>query len=112
MNDISPYDYSTRQDFSLVEKLLRNPRYKIPEHLRDKIINSAENILDSGESTPQTKLQAAKMLLEADKTNLRLIELIVPKQIEHFNVKNRTDEELLEAIKETRKYLPSISEGD
>lgn len=109
---MTPHDYLDKQDFSLVERLLKTPRYKIPEHLRDKIITSAGNILDSREVDEKTRLSAAKLILEADRTNIKLIELMVPKKVEHYNVKDRTDEELIEAIKETRKYLPPIAEGD
>lgn len=94
---ITPYEFKEQGDFQLVNKLLQNPRYDIPEHLRKKVIGSAEHSLDSPESSVACKLAAARLILEADKRNLELIKLVIPKVIIHKEIKDHTTEEL-EAI--------------
>ena len=87
---------------------MRTPRYSIPEHLRNKIMASVETALDDPEAPHSQKLAAARVALEADKVNLELLKLALPKKVHHFDIKAASNEELLEAIKETQKLLPMV----
>lgn len=90
--------FSTQADFSMINTLLANPRYNIPERLRNKVIQSADNVISSEESTDAAKLAASRLVLEADKRNLELIRLVMPKHHVHHNVKDMSTEELVEVI--------------
>lgn len=98
-------EYETQGDFSLINTLMKNPRYDIPEHLRKKVIQSAENSLDSLEASDATKLAAARLILEADKRNIEIMKLIIPQQHVHKNVKELPTEELEAIILEAHDKL-------
>ena len=106
--EVSPgsSELRTMGDFALVNRLLANPRYKIPEHLRDKVVNQIENVLDDPESKNVLKLRAIDTLTKLDKQNLELIKLSMPKKVEHFDPKKMNDEKLLETVQEVLKLLP------
>jgi len=102
---LSPLGFATQGDFQLVNNLLKNPRYEIPEHLRKKVIASAEGALDNHDASDATKLAASRVILEADKRNLDVIKLIVPKQHVHREVKDLPTEELEAVVIEAYNRL-------
>ena len=100
--------FETVDDFALVAQLMDNsPRYKIPLQLREKVIGCIEKCItdEKEEIDINTKFQAIKLMLLADKQNLDLIKLAMPKTIVHKNVKDLSDDELQALV---RKVLPSI----
>jgi hypothetical protein len=106
----SPTDLSTQADFNLINTLLKNPQYKIPEYLRPKAINQIEKTLDCDETDNKTKLTAVKTLIEMDKQNLDLIKAAMPKKTIHQDVSKLTDEEILERLNELRAFLPKVQD--
>lgn len=104
--------FETVADFNLVNRLLQNPRYKIPEHLRDKVLNCCERVIDKASASNLEKLSACKTVLMADKHNLELVKMAMPKKIEHFDASKATDEELIDVLREVaRKIPPTIDCG-
>ena len=101
-------EYNSVGDMNMVTTLLKNPRYVIPDHLRKRVIGTAESILSNVNATVAEAISAAKLVLEADKVNVALIKLQVPKQIEHFNARNATTEELVEVIKKAQALMPPL----
>lgn len=97
-------EYSAEGDFALVNRLLKNPRYNIPEHLRSKMVRSAEEVLDYSESDV-TKVQAIKVLNELDKRNIELVKMAMPKQHIHRPAKEMTDAEIIEVIQQTAEQM-------
>ncbi len=107
-------EYRTAADFSLVYKLLeQGTRYKIPEFIRDRVIQGAAETLGDPEATYRDKNAAAKVILLADKHNIELVKMALPKRTEHTSIKSLTDEELRGKIDELLKLLPPslVSEG-
>ena len=103
---VSPHDYRTSADFGMVNKLLKNPRYEIPERLRHKVITSIERIVDSPETDSKMTLDAIKTLSMLDKINVELVKSVLPKRVEQTPVRQLTDEMLLEEVKKIMKALP------
>jgi len=99
----------TEGDFDLINRLLRNPRYNIPERLRAKCIQCIEDVLDSGTEDVGhgLHLKAIQTMVSLDKINVEIIKIAVPKKIE-TNVKSMNDEELLALVKDVVKRLPSF----
>lgn len=98
----------TQGDFGLINQLLKNPRYKIPEHLRENVINCCDEVIKKKDSPDATKLAACRTVLLADRHNLEMIKLAMPTKIEHYNPQQATDEELIEVLKEAVKLLPPM----
>ncbi len=106
--DCQQNEFNSVGDMNMITTLLRNPRYKIPEHLREKVIGTADNILNNANASVAEAISAAKLVLEADKVNVALIKLAVPKKIEHFNPRQATTEELIEVIKKAQALMPAL----
>lgn len=98
--------FRTAADFSMVTRLLQNSRYKIPEHLRSIIVESAAKIMVNGESE-KAQLAAMRTLLKADEINLQLVKIAMPKRVENVNVKQLTDEELIDVVRQGQALLPA-----
>ena len=96
----------TSGDYSLINKLLAHPRYKIPEHLRDKAIASIEATFDDPDAESALKLKAVQCLATLDKHNIDIVKMAIPKKIEHITPSKMSDEELHEQIREIAKCLP------
>lgn len=92
---------------AIVEQLLHKPRYNIPEHLRQKVLDEAEAILTDGQDS-SLKIKAMRVILEADKRNLDIARMLIPQMHIQTNVKNITTEELLRIAKDNLKLLPVI----
>jgi len=110
MPNITPHEYETKDDFGMVRGLLRRGPYQIPDRLREKIISSAERVIDNLDIDPKIMLSAAKLMVDCDRINVEMIKLAIPKKIETFNARGATDAQLLEAIQKTTKLLPRIIE--
>lgn len=107
---VSPRGHHIQGDFEMIHTLLKKfSLYQIPDHLRQKVLNSAETAMDDEEATSACKIAASKIVLEADKRNIDLIKLAMPKHVVHHNVKEMTDDELMAAFKEITKD-PKIRE--
>jgi len=103
-------DLRTEDDFALVNRLLRSPRYKIPEYLRDKVIHCITDIVDKKDSEDALKLKAIQVMSQLDKHNIDIIKLTMPKKIEAVKPQDMNDEELLVLVKEVIKKLPETLE--
>lgn len=111
MNNIVSYggtDFRTEGDFALINQLLKNPRYVIPEHLRHKVVKCIEQTIDSSETKPEIKLKAVQTLAILDKHNIDLVKVAMPKRVEQTTVRQMTDEKILEMVKEITKKLPTV----
>jgi hypothetical protein len=104
----NPSDFSTEGDFALVNRLLQNPRYAIPEHLRHKMIKCAESVIDANDTKHETKLKAIQTLSTMDKHNIDIVKLAMPKKVEHSDVKSISDEELLKLVQDIAKRMPTV----
>lgn len=89
--------YNTNDDVNLISKLMKNPMYRIPQHLRDKIIAGAEEALTTPENFKEFT-DAAKLVLEMDKRSLDFMKLFIPKTIRHEHVGNKTTKELQQIV--------------
>ena len=108
---MSDGEFDSLADMDLVQKLLKNPLYDIPERLRKKILGGAEKLMDKfsiGESSDAAFIAARRLVLEADKRNLALVKMVIPKKIEHKVVKDYTTEELVQLVREAQKLLPVL----
>ena len=105
MQIISPDSFETQADFNMLNQLLKNPRYDIPERLRKKVITSIERVVDNVDSESNTILNAIKTLALLDKHNIELAKIVMPKRVDH-SARGLTDEQLIEALKVTLKQLP------
>lgn len=101
-------DFHTEGDFNLVHRLLKHPRYEIPERLRSKVVKCIEDVVDEYGIDLDVKLRAIKVLSELDKHNIDLVKIAMPKKIEHTNASNLNDEELLAKVQDIVKRLPPI----
>jgi len=105
-------DYHSVNDMTMVHGLMKNPRYNIPDNLRDKIIKTAGQLLDSDIEDPvkkaSTQLAAAKVLLEADKRNIDIVRLSMPQKHMHINVQQASTEQLQAQLKELLLNNPSL----
>lgn len=100
-------EYSTLSDISMIHQLLlKNPRYNIPEYLRNKIIATMADRLDDDDGKLQ--IMAAKVLLEADKRNIDLVKLAIPQKKEIKNVTTATTEELQQHLKQILLNNPEL----
>ena len=102
-----PSEFRTVADFNLARTLLQKySLYNIPDNLRQSVINQAGATLNGNNSSTIEKIAAAKLILEMDKQNLTLVKIAMPQKHEHFDVKEATTEELLEALENARSLLP------
>jgi hypothetical protein len=101
-------DFQTEGDFNLVHRLLRHPRYEIPERLRKKVIDCVESVVDKETADDDVKLRAIKVLSELDKHNIELVKIAMPKKVEHTDVSRLNDEELLARVQDIVKRLPPV----
>ncbi len=104
----SPHDFQTKDDFALINTLMRSSRYDIPERLRKKIIGMASNKIEDESAEFPDQLSAAKLILECDKRNMDLLKIAMPTKVEHLNVQKASTEVLREAITEALKLMPTI----
>jgi len=100
--------FSTEADMQIVRTLLRDPLYKIPEHIRDTIVTESAKML--GGDSPKFKAIGARLLLEMDKRNLELLRLVVPRKVEHIDVKQKTTAELIEIVERAKALMPPMAE--
>jgi hypothetical protein len=96
--------YNTPDDVNMVQQLMKNPRYDIPVHLRNKIIEGAGEILSEEGTTVKEKIDAAKLVLECDKRNVDFLKIMVPKTIKHEHIGQKSTEEL-------RKIVANYQDG-
>ena len=89
-----PNQFGTLADMRLINDLMKNSRYEIPEHLRHQVISSAGKIIENPESRNAEVLAASKVILEADKRNMEMVKMCMPKVNVNFNPKQATTEEL------------------
>ncbi len=109
--NISPHGgFETEADFNLIHQLLKNPRYVIPERLREKAIRCIESCIDGEEVADQTKLAAIRTALDMDKINLEMIKIAMPKKVETRDITKATDEELTDLVREVLKRCPTTLE--
>lgn len=101
-------DLRTEDDYALVNRLLRSPRYKIPEYLRDKVVNQIEQTLDNDENEDALKLKAIQVLSQLDKHNLDIVKLTMPQKTEALKPSDCNDEELKELVLKILKTQPHI----
>ena len=94
-------------DYQLVNRLLKDPRYNIPERLRNKAINAIEKTLDDAQNDDKLKLTAVKTLSDLDKRNMELIKMAMPKRVEHFDPRKANDEELMKMVQNVLKLMPT-----
>lgn len=99
-------DLRTADDFTLINQLLKNPRYVIPERLRNKAISCIEGALDDDGNDIALKLKAIQTMSQLDKHNIDLVKIAAPKRIEQIDPRKCNDEELLKLVKEVVKKLP------
>lgn len=107
---LSADGFNTSADLDIVHQLLKKPRYNIPEELRERIITKSGEILESKD--PKEAIMAAKIVLEADKRNMELLKMVVPKKTEIRDCRKMSDEELLEEYHRVTKLLPTIIDGE
>lgn len=104
-------DYNTTGDFQLINRLLQNPRYEIPERLRQKVIGCIDKVI-SDEDNPQVKLQAIRVLAQLDKHNLDVIKLAMPHKVETTNITKLDDSDLqnlvVEIINQIKPECPPL----
>ena len=93
-------------DFGIINRLLKNPRYNIPEHLRSKAVASIEATFDDPENNTAIKLKAVQCLAMLDKHNIDLVKMAIPKKIEYITPSKMSDEELHEEIRNIAQCLP------
>jgi len=114
MNDILPVDtivspnsseLSTIADYNILNGLLKNPLYKIPEELRVKAIGCLEATIDDASAKTTLKLKAIGAMINMDKHNLDLVKIAMPKKIEHINPRELNDEQLLEELNKIQEQL-------
>ena len=103
-------DIKTEGDFNMVNRLLRNPRYEIPERLRQKSVQCIEDALDADHDIT-IKLKAIQVMSQLDKHNIDIVKIAAPKRIEQIDPRKLDDEELLKMVKQIVKKLPTIIEG-
>ena len=109
-------DYNTTGDFQLINKLLQNPRYEIPERLRQKVIGCIDKVIsddaDSKGVSIQTQLQAIRVLAQLDKHNLDVIKLAMPHKVETTNITKLDDSDLqnlvVEIINQIKPQCPPL----
>lgn len=114
MEQIKPHspgstDLRTSADYDLVARLLKYPRYKIPECLRDKVVSEIAAVIDNDENDATLKLKAISTLATLDKHNIDLVKLAMPKKTEQsIDVRKVDDEALLKLVKDIQKLLPPV----
>jgi len=104
-------DLKTEGDFNLVNRLLRNPRYEIPERLRNKAINCIEDAIDADHDVT-IKLKAIQTMSALDKHNIDIVKIAAPKRIEQIDPRKLNDEELLKMVREVVKKLPPVIDAE
>lgn len=104
-------ELQVKKDFDLINQLLRNPLYRIPEHLRGKVMACAEKIIDYGERDVD-KLSAMKTVLMADQTNLRVVSMAMPRRINKevdIQITDKSTEDLKQLVADAVKLLGAAS---
>ncbi len=101
-------DLRSLGDYHLVNRLLRDPRYNIPERLRKKAITAIETTLDDSQNDDKLKLTAVKVLSELDKRNLEIVKMSMPTRVEHFDPRKANDEELKKLVEQVLKLMPPM----
>lgn len=104
--EVSPHDYQTSADFKLINQLLKNPRYDIPEHLRHKVISSIDGIISNPDNNPKLQLDAIKTLAALDKINTDIVRAVMPKRTEVMPVRAMSEDKLLEEVQRIIRSLP------
>ena len=104
-------EFRTEADFSLVNRLMERPRYKIPAAIRDKIIMKAGDIIDDPSLKPSTQLAAMKTILMADKHNIDLVKIAMPKKVENVDYKKLPDHELKQEIQRLARDVGLFETG-
>ena len=99
-------EYQGKADFNVVKRLMEDPRYEIPRHLRNKVLQQAEDCMDSEKTSFGDRLAAGRLVLECDKRNIELVKLAMPKVVIHKDAKDYTDEELEALVKDTLALMP------
>ena len=97
----------TEGDFNLVHQLLKSPRYKIPEHLRDQAIQCISDTLSDSEDDA-LKLKAIQVMSALDKHNIDLVKIAMPKRIEHQDVRKLSDEQLVDELRKVVECNPQL----
>lgn len=101
-------EYNTNDDVKLVSKLMKNPLYKIPQHLRDKIIAGASVALSNTENFKEF-IDASKLVLEMDKRSLDFMKLFIPKTVRHEHIGGKTTQELQRIVDSHQPHaIPEI----
>lgn len=96
----------------MLNQLLKNPRYCIPDRLRFKVVQSIETLLDDVNTPPPTLIKAMQVLATLDKLNIEIAKTVMPKRVETTAVKTLSDDVLLEKLGEVLKKLPpSVIKG-
>lgn len=101
-------ELKVKEDFDLVNKLLRDPLYKIPDHLRQLVVESAGEILADPGSDSSVRIAASRTVLAMDKTNLDMIKLVMPRRVEQktdIEIKDQSTEDLLKLVKDAVSLL-------
>ena len=113
LQSVSPIgsDLKTEGDFNMVNRLLRNPRYDIPERLRTKAIQCIEDALED-DNDITLKLKAIQVMSTLDKHNINIVKIAAPKRIEQIDPRKLDDEELLKMVQVIVKKLPTIIESE
>ena len=105
---VSPDTFENSNDIRLLDKCLNSsPRYRIPDHIRQGMVNKLVKIMDTSEYQKH-QLKAIQTLVKLDEVNLKILAIMKPKRSESVNVNitKLTDAELTEALKAVHKLLP------
>jgi hypothetical protein len=73
--------------------------------------------MDDPEASRMEKSAAARLILTADKHNIDIVKMSIPKKIEHVDYGKLSDEDLHKKINELLKFLPtplttSVEDGE
>lgn len=107
--NLTPDTFESSNDIKLLDKCLNHsPRYRIPDHLRQKMVDKLEKLTDSQFEKHQIK--AIQTLIKLDEVNVEIYKALKPKRVEQTitNVTKLSDQELMEALKNVQKLLPPI----
>lgn len=100
-------DYHSSSDMGMIHNLLKtHSLYNIPNHLRAKVIKTADRIMD--DEDPRAAITGARVILECDKRNIDVVKLAIPKKVEVRNIQEQTTEELHQLLKDTLRDHPEL----
>lgn len=95
----NPSDFRTESDYDLLQRLLADPIFKIPEHLPQKIMNEISIVMDDPNIEHTTKISAINTIIKLQKLNLDAVKMVMPHRTETVvDVRKLTDEELMEQL--------------